>query len=1257
MPVPTQRSLPFGAIRNSELFSSHWLDRRLILEPEWSEQRENAETALTSLSLLWRTERSRVHRYGSEHALEHAFVQPVFRALGWKLIYQPYLRGREPDYALFDGEDSLQRAIEAGRTSPAFWRHPVLVADAKAWHVGLDRPHMVSNQREYPPEQIEWYMFHSALEFGILSNGRLWRLFPRTLDPEQPRFQTYLECDLERVLNAWSEEDNLLTRDSLLDEFLRFFLLFGPTGHAAPAMRQPLTVRARRGSTEYRIGIGEDLRTRVFEALRLAMDGFLHHEANGITTDALDLCRRESFVFLYRLLFVLYAEDRGLLPYGVNQAYTENRSLGRLRDDVAMRLDGVLSRNGGAYSLHRTSLWEDLRTLFDLVDGGNRRYEVTAYNGGLFHEGQHAFLADNAISDWYVARIVDQLSRAEDPLHPGQGAFRVDYRDLRIQHLGSVYETLLELRPRVAELAMENPLTGATIEPGHVYLDSAVQHRTGRNRQRQDRRTTGSFYTPDHIVDHIVAETLRPLCDNINDEIRAEASRLPAIRAESADDPALDAQRLAVERDFDNRVLRLRVLDPAMGSGHFLLSACKYLAEEIATNPYTRHPAVESLGDDSTLLYWKRRVVEHCLYGVDQNPLAVELAKLALWLETAANDQSLTFLDHHLRVGNSLVGATVSELGSLPGAPLIRASVHEDVRSELPSFLGPLDEIARLASNTPKQVKRKERLFRVARNRAKPFLCLAHLWCSSFYRDDAPTDQQYSELVSVLRRPVVLARLTSRREWLRSALETAEQDENRFFHWELEFPEVYFKEASRRVDPGFDAVIGNPPYDVLSELETGRGLGGFRNFIEGHDAYAPTRRGKNNLYKLFLCRAIELLASEGRLGFIVPMALLGDDQAASVRSMLFRQTALTAVEAFPQKDDSNRRVFSEAKLSTVVVTARKTDDGANRTEKFRSRVHPANIIDDESPSVTVSAREVESYDPENRSIVSCSQEDWDLASRINADSRMGRLGDYCAFYQGEVNETRERHRGAVSDDPDTGPSVLRGASVTLYAIREASQGRSSFLDVERFLDGKGETTKAYHFRQERVGFQRSAPQNNFRRIIAAPIPRERYCFDTVSYITETSTELPLAFLLGLLNSKLADWYFRLGSTNSKVNEYQLKNLPCPVFEQARPFEHGGLAAEVLKDVRRGRRDLATKSLVPVMTVRPYPLVLRQVVVDAVEEMKALERDREPMRRRDRSRLSTGAQPFQDFVDHLLFGMAGLDHAEGEGVEKRLAAWL
>ena len=123
--------------------------------------------------------------------------------------------------------------------------------------------------------------------------------------------------------------------------------------------------------------------------------------------------------------------------------------------------------------------------------------------------------------------------------------------------------------------------------------------------------------------------------------------------------------------------------------------------------------------------------------------------------------------------------------------------------------------------------------------------------------------------------------------------------------------------------------------------------------------------------------------------------------------------------------------------------------------------------------------------------------------------------------------------------------MLHGANICMYTIREASQGEDIRLDVQKFLKGKGKEAKAFAYEGNRIGFQRSSPQNNFRRIIAAPIPKNNFCLDTVSYIVEDSSKINLDLLLVLLNSKILDWYFRIGSTNSKVNEYQFNVLPVP----------------------------------------------------------------------------------------------------------------
>jgi hypothetical protein len=215
---------------------------------------------LKRLLLLWRVEKDRTARYGDEAGLEETFIQPVFEILGWKLKYQAYLDGREPDYALFLDDAALDAALAAGRLNQSFWAPAAVVADAKAWHVSLDRPTRVGDRKEYAPEQIEWYLNRSLCDYGILTNGRIWRLVPRVLGSGKPRFQTYLEVDLPRLLSEQTPQIDQLPLDArgrLLDVFQRFFLFFGPPAFVEYAGRKPLIVRAVEGSSEYSVGVGD----------------------------------------------------------------------------------------------------------------------------------------------------------------------------------------------------------------------------------------------------------------------------------------------------------------------------------------------------------------------------------------------------------------------------------------------------------------------------------------------------------------------------------------------------------------------------------------------------------------------------------------------------------------------------------------------------------------------------------------------------------------------------------------------------------------------------------------------------------------------------------------------------------------------------------------------------------------------------------------------------------------------------------------
>jgi Eco57I restriction-modification methylase len=435
-----------------------------------------------------------------------------------------------------------------------------------------------------------------------------------------------------------------------------------------------------------------------------------------------------------------------------------------------------------------------------------------------------------------------------------------------------------------------------------------------------------------------------------------------------------------------------------MGSGHFLIRACQHLAEEIATNPYTNDRGAEDLpGDESTITYWKRRVAESCLHGVDVNPMAVELAKLALWLETVAADAPLTFLDHHFLCGDSIIGARIARLDSLPGDEgLLAGQFRREIVAALPGLLEPLAEIGAMPSDTAEHVKQKEQIYR---RRFLPalrrFATVGDLWSAEAMQASTIRPEQYAEALEALGTPRRFDEVIAS-DWAQGALAFLRGKGVSPFHWELAYPHVYL--ASRNGGrAGFDVVLGNPPYDVLSEREIGQNIDHLRRFIEFDPTLHASRVGKNNLYKIFVARSAELLADGGCLSFIVPMPLLGDEQASGIRRMLLSAGEFLEIHAFPQKDNPARRVFRDAKLSTALFVYRKLSPDLRTDVGFRSQVHPAQFIEPDSPSLSLNNNSIRVYDPGNLTIVTCSQDDWDLVASL-AEQPVARLGEFVTFF-------------------------------------------------------------------------------------------------------------------------------------------------------------------------------------------------------------------------------------------------------------------
>ena len=232
---------------------------------------------------------------------------------------------------------------------------------------------------------------------------------------------------------------------------------------------------------------------------------------------------------------------------------------------------------------------------------------------------------------------------------------------------------------------------------------------------------------------------------------------------------------------------------------------------------------------------------------------------------------------------------------------------------------------------------------------------------------------------------------------------------------------------------------------------------------------------------------------------------------------------------------------------------------------------------------------------------------------------------------------------------------MRRPCICLYLLRAASQGESIYLRVKKYLAGKKPGTKAWHHQHHRVGVQESCPQNNFRRIIAALIPKGNFCNHKINYFPEPQCSFPLSVLLAILNSKLSDWYFRLGSSNASVNHYQLYNLPAPSFSSTTPEDR--MPDGFVNALKRKKWDEAFALIEPLLAAPPFPPTSIASLIRLVEEISRIETARGEIARAERSALAPEAQPYQDLIDRILYRMAGLTDAEAQGLEKRLEGML
>ena len=915
----------------------------------------------------------------------------------------------------------------------------------------------------------------SGARWGLIFNGRSLRL----MDAARPWSRRSLDFDFAQLVGHQGSSSVLLTiaRRSALEPGLRSLEQWVRDGDA------------------HAVAVCASLGDGVLDALDALVTAFDRALAGATPTP--DEAFRHSLTLVYRLLFLLFAEARHLVP-------TSNRIY---RD--AYTVEALWQRRGG--ECHSRGLWKALQAMSRLAHNGCRAGDlnVTAFNGRLFSPAHAPHIDRVRVSDAVVSRAVLALATTAG----SHGRHRISYADLGVEQLGTVYERVLEYEPARG--------TGPT-----VLLRTSLE-----------RKQTGSFYTPRSMTEFLVRRTLHPLV----------VDKTPA------------------------QILALRILDPAMGSGAFLVAACRYLSlaiERALIATGNAHADSDVVEQRITI---RRTVAERCLYGVDRNPMAVQLARLSLWLTTMASDRPLTFLDHHLATGDSLIGAGFADLARphsherrRQGQPPDRTLSLFSADAAVQLARQVLPERFRLAvepGDTLSAVREKERALDALNSEGTAlsrWKRAADLWCAAFFPGTQLTSAIFGDVLLALWSGQGSLQAKDRARLLANATVIAR--EHHFFHWELEFPEVFFDREGRR-DPagGFDAVIGNPPWDAL-RADTGTSEHRSRErasqqarlrFFRDAGVYRLQGDGHLNRYQLFLERAQQLTRPGGRIGLVLPSGFATDRGSGPLRRALLDQTTIDRLIGFTNREG----IFPiHRDVKFLLLTA--TNTGATsrlggtfgRTQPSWLEDLPDAAIDDppDARAIGLSRESLERWDPEHLSIpLLSSPNDVELLLHVSSSTpSLGASEGWGIQFGRELNATEDRPHFVASSDAGDLISIVEGKHLEPFRVRSESSQLAIPLRVASQLLNRERT-----FDRLRLAYRDVASATNRLTLIAALLPPGTVSTHTVFCLKNPISEQSQYCLLGLLNSLVANYLVRLQVT-THVSTSLMQRLPVP-----RPHRH------------------------------------------------------------------------------------------------------
>ena len=711
----------------------------------------------------------------------------------------------------------------------------------------------------------------------------------------------------------------------------------------------------------FAIQIRDELTVNVFDALKVISEGIVGDKSNNLllTDKTLEEIRESIFILLYRIIFILYAEDRGIFPID-NTIYKNEFSLKWVKEKWI--LEYTNTKKMMEYDVQKR-----IKKLFKLIEIGSEElnynkndFFMRSYYGRIFDRKIYHKLEDWNIPNSNFLEMLSLLTRTSDKQ---KNYYLLDYSALDTRHLGSIYEHLLEFHLHVKgnEIAeLPNP---------------------------KERKITGSYYTPKYVVEYMVEDSIRPLIDSI---IKKNPDKYAQIE----------------------QILSLKILDPAMGSGHFLVGAVEYMAKRLCEIEFGNIP-------EQSYIERKRDVVRRCLYGVDINPLSVDLARLSLWLETLSSEKPLSFLSSHLKCGNSLISENINSIFNERTTLFESEKSRNSFRKNLKKFL----MFETLEDDSSLAVKMKLEEYAKIQSKGTIYYDLKFLLDSTsaiFFGITVPNLGDYRAKIGENSIDFYVNDTFKKIKIL--------SEKEKFFHWELEFPQVFFNaEGKKKIDGGFDCIIGNPPYVMIEYVSMYMREYLYKNYALGK---------RFDIFEAFIEKSFDLLSESRTCCFILPNTFLTGSSFSKLREIILKNFNINKIIDMPQG------IFKSVTVDNVIISLskNKNPDPNHLTQilKLDPNDDPLKLLEKKSKDIFLIEKKIFTAAEKFRMNINFTEENKLLFEKIETNSV--RLEDETESSQGIIlyktkdDSIRNEYTGYEKKSPQW-KKLLRGTNIGRYVIK------------------------------------------------------------------------------------------------------------------------------------------------------------------------------------------------------------------------------